>query len=51
MFPCSQSTHTQSTPVLASSRETLAPGSICHMPKDCRPAAKAVLILLDDCIV
>jgi hypothetical protein len=51
MFPCSQSTHTHSTPVLASTLETLAPGTICHMPYAFRPSLKATLSLLDACIV
>lgn len=32
MLPCSQSTMIQSTPVLASIRETLLPGIICQQP-------------------
>lgn len=51
MFPCSQSTNTQSAPDLANSRDTLAPGSICHMPTVCLPSLKAVLILLEACIL
>lgn len=51
MFPCSQSTMTQSTPVRASSLDTLAPGIICHRPWDCLPSAKATLSLLEACIV
>lgn len=50
MLPCSQSTQIQSAPVLASIRDTLAPGIICHKPKVCRPALKAALILLADSI-
>lgn len=34
MFPCSQSTHTHSNPALAITLERLAPGSICHAPKE-----------------
>lgn len=34
IFPCSQSTITQSTPERARIREIFAPGSICHTPME-----------------
>lgn len=49
-LPCSQSTNTQSTPDLASSRDTFAPGIICHAPNEVRPWFSAVLNRLEACI-
>ncbi|KAH8177682.1 hypothetical protein LIA77_02764 [Sarocladium implicatum] len=50
MFPCSQSTHTQSAPARARHLETLAPGIICHSPNVCLPSRRAILTLLSDSI-
>jgi hypothetical protein len=46
IFPCSQSTTTQSTPVLARLRLTFAPGIICQHPiEGPLPSSKATLNL------
>lgn len=50
MLPCSQSTRTQSTPDLASMRDTFAPGIICQAPNAFLPSRRAVRSLLDCCM-
>jgi hypothetical protein len=48
ILPCSRSTMTQSTPVLARIRETLEPGSICQAPIAGRlPSRKTLASLLE----
>lgn len=50
MLPCSQSISTQSTPDLASTRDTFAPGSICQAPNAFFPSSSDVRSLLDACM-
>lgn len=51
MFPCSQSTRTQSTPDRANSLDIFDPGSICQAPKDCLPSRNEVLRRFAACSV
>lgn len=52
MFPCSQSTNTQSTPDRARVLDTFAPGIICQQPIAAPfPSFKAVCSLLAACMV
>jgi hypothetical protein len=52
IFPCSQSTNTQSTPVRARVLDTFAPGSICQQPIEAAfPSFNAVCSRLAACIV